>query len=173
MRFKIAIQQIGITCQILTFWVILFAFHITIIESVYAQDADNSDIIILGDASIPLTGEQTMLDGFITDEEGSYLQGATIFLEELDRGTTTDEEGYFRLSMEQGEYTLITRYIGMETKSIRIRIHSADTLRITLAEQELDLEEVIVEGTAFGSILRRPVTGLTTSTISDLDSFHS
>jgi hypothetical protein len=148
----------------------MLVFHVSITESARAQTTSDSDIIILGDESIPITGQETVLEGFVTGEkEDVPLQGATLFIEELDRGTTTDEEGYFRLPLEQGEYTIVARYIGMGSKSLRIRLHSTDTLHITLEEQELDLEEIIVEGTAFGTILRRPVTGLTTSTIRDLE----
>jgi hypothetical protein len=169
-RPEIAIHHIVNAYQIFTLCLILFAIHIPFTESVYAQDTGLSDIIILGDETVPITGEQTLLEGFVTNETGeSSLQGATIFIEELNRGATSDQNGYYRISLAQGEYTLIARYIGMQTRSIRIRIHSADTLRITLADQELDLEEIIVEGTVSGSILRRPIPGLTTSTITDLE----
>lgn len=148
----------------------MLVFHISISESARAQTTSNSDIIILGDETISITGQETVLEGFVTGKkEDVPLQGATLFIEELDRGTTTDEEGYFRLSLEQGEYTIVARYIGMESKSLRIRLHSTDTLHITLEEQELDLEEIIVEGTSFWDILRRPITGLTLATISDLE----
>ncbi len=150
--------------------VFLVVFQIIITESVSAQIQSISDVIILGDESIPITGEQTVLEGIVTGEkEDISLQGATIFIDELDRGTTTNQEGYFRLSLVQGIYTLTARYIGMEAKTLRIRIHSADTLYITLTEHDLGLEEIVVEGTAFGDILRRPITGLTTSTINDLE----
>ena len=152
-----------------TFFVVMLLFQISIAEAVYAQFTRDPDVIVLGDETVPITGEQTVLEGFIVDESDSPLQGATIFAEELNAGTTTDEEGYFRISMAQGEHRIIVRYIGMETKIVRIRIHSADTLQITLAEQEQDLEEIIVEGSSFGSILRRPITGLTTSSIRDLE----
>ncbi len=165
----ILFEQIDTIRRYFVFWVLLFVFQITITESVYAQITSNSDVIILGDITIPITGKQTVLEGIVTSEkEDVPLQGATIFIKELDRGTTTDQEGYFRLSMEQGDYTLTVRYIGMEAKAHRIRIHSADKLHITLTDQEMDLEEIVVEGTAYGDHLRRPVTGLTISTISDL-----
>ena len=165
-RTTLTIKIIHTVC---TFFVIILIFHTSIEEAAYAQITTDSDVIVLGDETIPITGEQTVFEGFIADETDLRLQGATIFVEELNRGSTTDGEGYFRILIAQGEYRIIVRYIGMETKSLRIRIHSADTLQITLAEQEQDLEEIIVEGSAFGSILRRPVTGLTTSSIRDLE----
>ncbi len=149
--------------------IVSFLFYILIVNVAQAQDNGNSEIIVLGDSTVTISGEISVLKGIVKDSNGSYLQGATIYVEELDNGTTTNEDGIFSLSVAQGEYTVIVRYIGMRPITLQVRIHSADTLQITLAEQEQDLEEIIVEGSAFGSILRRPVTGLTTSSIRDLE----
>jgi hypothetical protein len=151
------------------FTFVLFLLYNPVHYVAYAQDNGSTEVVVLGDRTLALSGDQTILEGTVTDSEGSYLQGATIYVEELDRGTTTNQEGFFSFSIAQGEYTMIVRYIGMETLSLRVRIHSADTLHIILSDQEQDLEEIIVEGSAFGSILRRPVTGLTTSSINDLE----
>lgn len=152
------------------FCAVLFMFSLPIINTLTAQNVSNSDIIILGDDRIPLTDEHAVIEGIVMDEEENRpLQGATIFIEELDSGTTSNERGYYRIEVEQGEYNLLTRYIGKKTKSLRIRVHSSDTLQIYLSEQDLGLDEIVVEGINSRDRLRLPVTGLESSTIRDLE----
>src|SRR5690625_6631842 len=55
----------------------------------------------------------------ILDEETEEpLSHATIYIRELDRGTTVDEEGFAALAdLSPGSYTFIFRHVGYETVS--------------------------------------------------------
>lgn len=100
---------------------------------------------------------------------GEPLQGATVYIQELERGVTTGDDGYFELLLPAGEYTLQVQYLGMETITREIVV-SAEEIRLEfeMEEQDMDLGEIIVEGVGFGDHIRGAVTGVEVVTISDL-----
>ena len=55
------------------------------------------------------------IKGTITDAEGQPLPFATIFVEELGTGTSTNAQGQFSYRLESGSYTITFQYIGYET----------------------------------------------------------
>ncbi len=77
----------------------------------------------------------------------SPLHGAHVILKEMHRGTTTDAEGYFRISdLPAGTYTLTVRFLGFEPyqQSVALRPDSVTRLEIWLVEQTVGLKEVVV-----------------------------
>jgi hypothetical protein len=113
--------------------------------------------------------QDVTLSGYIISEtDGEYLEGATVYVEELDRGTATNERGFFSLTMPPGSYTVVIRYLGMETKTMEIELISSIQVEILLEEGELGFEEIIVEAADFRAGIRRSITGVETARIRDL-----
>lgn len=91
--------------------------------------------------------------GFVTDADThGGLIGATVSLQGLDVGTTTDENGNFRLSeIPVGRYSLEVSYIGYETLVIsELLLESGKemVLEINLKESTSSLKEVVVKALA-------------------------
>lgn len=113
--------------------------------------------------------ENARLSGRVTDSEtGNPLQGATIYIVELRRGTSTDSDGFFTLTLPTGEYTLRIQFLGMETLVEEITLNENIWLDLELTEQDTDLDEIVVEGVGFGDNIRGAVTGVEVVSISDL-----
>ena len=56
---------------------------------------------------------QGVLRGRIIDKENQTLPGASIFIEKLQMGVTSDVNGFFTLSnLEPGTYTVKVSYVG-------------------------------------------------------------
>ena len=97
------------------------------------------------------------LQGVISDENGLYLPGANVMLEELSKGGITDFDGRFTLvSIAEGDYTLKVSYLGYETITQDLHITAGQTtfLELVLYPLAMDLQEVQVVGFGPGSQAR-------------------
>ncbi|TVR18355.1 MAG: TonB-dependent receptor [Balneolaceae bacterium] len=114
--------------------------------------------------------DEITLSGTIT-EQGSQrpLQGATIYVEELERGTAADEDGFYTITLPPGTYSIRFQFLGMRTKTVEVDLRESQQLDAELAELEMGLDEIIVQGTGFWDNLRGVVTGVEVVTIRDLE----
>jgi TonB-dependent SusC/RagA subfamily outer membrane receptor len=78
--------------------------------------------------------------GTVTDESGLPLPGATILVENTNRGVTSDFDGNFSISASNGE-VLIVSYVGYQSSQITVEPNA--NYSISLAPQG-QLEEVVV-----------------------------
>lgn len=88
--------------------------------------------------------------GAIKDTKGAPIVGATIVIEELSKGVTTNIDGVYNLSTiaKSGSYTLKISYLGFEAKEISLNLKQGETVNIDLQleESSYDLDEVVVSG---------------------------
>ncbi|TVP99937.1 MAG: TonB-dependent receptor, partial [Balneolaceae bacterium] len=111
-----------------------------------------------------------ILSGYVFEENsGNPLHGATVYIVELERGTTTGEDGYYSISLPAGYYTVRIQYLGMETAEQEVTITGNIQLDFSLTELDLDLDEIIVEGIGFGDHIRGAITGVEVVSIRDLE----
>lgn len=89
---------------------------------------------------------QTQVRGKVMDSEGNPLIGATVSEKgNATNGTTTDSEGQFSLEVPTGAVLSVT-YIGFVAQEVPVT--GAGPLEITLAENQSQLEDVVI--TSFG-----------------------
>ncbi|PSQ97357.1 MAG: ligand-gated channel [Bacteroidetes bacterium SW_9_63_38] len=89
--------------------------------------------------------------GVVADTTGAPLPGVQVVDPSLQRGTTTDAEGEYRLKgLPTGGHTLEFRFVGYRTVIREVRLTSGETaeVNVTLEERVLQGEEVTVTGTA-------------------------
>lgn len=88
--------------------------------------------------------------GTIYDSEGAPIAGATVVIEELLKGVTTNVDGVYNLSTnaKSGSYTLKVSYLGFEAKEISVNLKQGETVNVALQleESSYDLDEVVVSG---------------------------
>jgi iron complex outermembrane receptor protein len=86
-----------------------------------------------------------LINGTVSSDSGEELPGATLILEEIQKGFTTDFEGRFTMKLTEGTtYTLVCSYIGYETFTQEINLSQGDVLNIKLTKDDYLLDEVIV-----------------------------
>jgi len=98
------------------------------------------------------TGTVETLKGEVLDAAtGEAIPGATVFIEELERGAVADSEGQFDFGrISPGTYTLTARSVGFTTTTIFIE-HPADELfRIELQTSVLRGDDIIVTSSPLG-----------------------
>ena len=113
--------------------------------------------------------QERLISGTVMDGEfkGEPLVGATISVSNSDetKGTVTDAEGKFTLSVPAGTETLTASYMGYESQEIALQ-QGIDKYTITLHFADKTLAEFVVTG--YQQIDRRKLTAaVTTVNISD------
>jgi TonB-linked SusC/RagA family outer membrane protein len=103
--------------------------------------------------------QDVVVTGRITDEAGAALPGASVRLKNSLRGTTTDAQGGFRLSVPSLSGTLVVSSVGYVTQEIELGNRSS--ISLTLKADEQALSEVVVVG--YGTAQQRDVTSSITS----------
>lgn len=93
--------------------------------------------------------------GTVTDaEEGNPLPGANVGMPGIERGTSTDRDGRFRIEgVPTGTYELVVSYVGREEvrRSISVETGATTTADVALAQGATAMEEVTVSAS--------PITG--------------
>ena len=82
--------------------------------------------------------------GKIVNKNQEALPGATILVKETNQGTSSDFNGDFKLSLENGTYSIRVSYVGFKTIEKNIRLNEDKVLTIVLSADENVLDEVLV-----------------------------
>lgn len=90
------------------------------------------------------TGE---IKGQIVDETGSPLPGASIVVDGLSKGVSSDFEGNFSITgLEEGNYNLVISYIGFTNQTLAVSVPQSESLQISMMENANLLSDVVVTG---------------------------
>lgn len=109
--------------------------------------------------ALAFTVQQATVSGTVTSSgDNSALSGVTVSVRGTARGTTTDDDGRFSLSVSPGE-TLVFSYIGFVSSTLVVG--NQTTLNVTLEPELESLDEVVVVG--YGTQTRREVTSAVAS----------
>lgn len=101
------------------------------------------------------------VSGIITDDKGSPLPYASVFVQGTTHGTTANNEGrYFLHFSKPGTYTLIAQYVGYKRDVRNITIDKTDvTQNFQLSAVDFTMEEVVVRSgeNPANEIIRRTI----------------
>ncbi len=101
--------------------------------------------------------QKLTLSGTISDSTNNEtLIGATIYIPELKTGTTTNEYGFYSITIPKGNYTLKISYLGFKTISETVELDRTKKLDFSLIEDGTQLEEVIVTNDKKSTNIRKP-----------------
>src|SRR5690606_35680630 len=105
---------------------------------------------------------QTTVSGIVTEQEtGTPLPGVNVFVKGTTNGTTTDFDGNYEITTENGS-TLVFSYIGFQTTEIVV---TSENIDVALEEDREQLDEVVVIG--YGTTTREDATGSVTAISSE------
>lgn len=96
------------------------------------------------------------LSGQIRDKAtAETLPGATIIATELNTGTTTNSYGFFSLSLPEGEYEFLFRFVGFRPLTVKLELNRNRTIPIELERDHRLLREVTVLASDLPEHLRK------------------
>jgi iron complex outermembrane receptor protein len=110
-------------------------------------------------SNVTLSQAETTVTGQVTDITGVGLPGVTVVLQGTARGTATDVNGNFTLSVPSTGGTLVFSFIGYATQEVAIG--NQTTINVTLGEDAKALQEVVVVG--YGTQRKSDLTGTVTA----------
>jgi CarboxypepD_reg-like domain/TonB-dependent Receptor Plug Domain len=110
------------------------------------------------------------IDGYVRDAKTQKpLEGITVNIRQLKRGTTTDKNGYYSLAVAPGYYVIAFTSVGHKLKVREVNPVKNTTLDvIELEESAMDLEEVEIKGKSVGENTRSTSMGTVKLNVSAL-----
>jgi len=101
--------------------------------------------VTLGNKKTGLNEAKSTITGFVKNIRDSVpLINATLYIEELQKGTTTDESGRFIIELPKGRYTLVISSLESKTEKYKLTILSGDRFDIYLEPNLFLLDEFVV-----------------------------
>ncbi|MCF0061508.1 TonB-dependent receptor [Dyadobacter chenwenxiniae] len=107
--------------------------------------------------NLEITAERN-ITGKVLDEKGAGLPGVNILLVGTQQGTSTNENGEFRIAVPDQNATLKFSFIGYVSQEVVV---DKDIINVTLAPDVSALKEVVVVG--YGTQEKKDVTGAVSS----------
>ncbi|MPR33057.1 SusC/RagA family TonB-linked outer membrane protein [Cytophagaceae bacterium SJW1-29] len=107
-----------------------------------------------------------LITGTITDEKGQGLPGVSIVLKGTQRGTTTNTDGRFQLTLPDrtdSPEILVFSFVGYKTQEINIG--SQSNINLSLQPDDTTLDEIVVVG--YGTERKVDLTGSVVSVKAD------
>ncbi len=94
-------------------------------------------------------GGNATISGYIREAEtGEGIIGGTVYVEELNKGTSTNQYGYYSITLPAGDYHISFSYIGLEKERKHIILYSSGTYNMELFEKYIRLHEVTITSEA-------------------------
>ena len=94
--------------------------------------------------SILANAQSYTLSGKVVDKNKQPLAGASVFVKEIKKGTSTNFDGNFSINLQKGSYTVEVSFIGYTTISEKITLSKDEEYVIELQTGSTVLEEVLV-----------------------------
>jgi hypothetical protein len=103
------------------------------------------ETIEIGQKENNAEGSIVVINGLITEKEtGEPLIGATVYLEDLQRGYVTNTNGHFAISLSRGRYLARFNCLGKEEKHYYLLVFSGGTLNIELQNKLYPIHEITI-----------------------------
>ncbi|CAH8283776.1 outer membrane receptor protein involved in Fe transport [Mariniflexile fucanivorans] len=116
--------------------------------------------------------EKITLKGVVSEEKNNEtLIGVSIIFPELNTGTTTNEYGFYSITIPKGTYKVIISYIGFATKNETLVLSNSTTKNFSLSDSFETLDEVVITENVEKLNIKTPqmsVAKLTSSTIKEI-----
>ncbi|HEY8933917.1 MAG TPA: TonB-dependent receptor [Cyclobacteriaceae bacterium] len=91
------------------------------------------------------TGTATLAGHVKSSETGEHVIGASVYVENPLIGISTDQFGYFAITLPKGSHELKIKSVGMKSTVRKINLYSDGKLDIELLEEVTSLKEVVIE----------------------------
>ncbi|WP_460981130.1 TonB-dependent receptor domain-containing protein [Spirosoma fluminis] len=111
------------------------------------------------------------LSGIVRDSAtGRELPGATILIdyEKIGKGTYTNDQGQFLVSLPSGKHVVVIRSVGYQPYRTTLYLRENTTVNVRLPSVSSQLEEVVVTSKGYDRTVRQPLLGVSQINISTL-----
>ncbi|MBD2702822.1 TonB-dependent receptor [Spirosoma sp. BT702] len=107
-------------------------------------------------STVPSQPVDRSISGTVKSETGDGLPGVSVVVKNTTRGTTTDADGRFRLTIPDGSATtLVFSFVGYQNQELAVG--NRTTIDLQLVPDDKSLSEVVVVG--YGTVKKSDLTG--------------
>ncbi|QHT65541.1 TonB-dependent receptor [Rhodocytophaga rosea] len=100
----------------------------------------------IGNKNAPAgTGKATLAGTIKDNKTGEPVIGAVVFIEEPRIGVSTDQFGYYSITLPKGRHEVLIRSLGMRDTKRQIALYTDGRLDIDMQDQVIGLKEVVVQ----------------------------
>lgn len=102
-----------------------------------------------------LVAQEGQLSGLVFDKvTGETLPFATVGVKNTSQGCSADENGYFRLKISKGKYTLVVQHVGYKTLERTVMVPCDSAITFHLRPEARVLDEIVITGTGTPKLLK-------------------
>lgn len=109
------------------------------------RKAEETKLYNIGDKNSSPEGNATIAGSIRDASTGEPLIGATVFIEKLMKGVSSDQFGYYSITLPKGRHDIRIKSIGMKPTIRKVVLYSNGKLDIELDQDVTPLKEVVVE----------------------------
>jgi TonB-linked SusC/RagA family outer membrane protein len=122
------------------------------------------DAIVIEKKADHIAGDEissVSVSGRVTDSNGNALIGVSVGEKGTSKGTTTNTEGRFKLTVNGPDAILVFKYIGFGTREVAVQGRAV--IDVVLASEATSLNEVNIVNVGYGSKKKIDLTGAVNS----------
>ena len=109
------------------------------------------------------------LSGSVSEASSNETMiGVTIAIPALNTGVTTNEYGFYSITLPQGDYDIQVSYLGFQDQLHSLKLTENSKLNFLMVEEAQQLEEVIVTNTSEKLDIRKPQMSVNTMSVSTI-----
>jgi hypothetical protein len=125
-------------------------------------------LLLLSPSSV-ISQEKYTLSGVITDmSSNETLIGANIIIPTIQTGTTSNEYGFYSITLDKGEYEFQISYLGFKSIVQTIHLDKDQTLNFKLVEDSQSLDEIVIVEDVEKLNIRKPQMSLNSLSINTI-----
>ncbi len=83
------------------------------------------------------------ISGYIQEESnGENLIGVSVYDKSSNKGTSSNQYGFYSLTLPKGNYNIVFSFIGLQTESIEVNLNKNQRINISLKENSTQIQEI-------------------------------
>ncbi|MES2893508.1 MAG: carboxypeptidase-like regulatory domain-containing protein [Bacteroidota bacterium] len=107
----------------------------------------------IGDRSLMNVEGTAILDGYLQDgKTGEAIIGASIYIDKLKVNISTDQNGYYTLTLPKGQHTLSIQGMGIKDTRRQVVLHADGKMNIEVQQQIMTLKNVTMSAQKINNI---------------------
>lgn len=120
--------------------------HLHNFHTMYKSTINILLLFLLTASTLGAQGIKFTISGTIKDKKnGETIIGATVQVKELSGiGTTSNEYGFYSLTLPSGNYTLLYSFLGYKAQNLSIGLTENNKLDISMEDNLIELSEVVI-----------------------------
>lgn len=93
--------------------------------------------------TLSVSAQNHTVSGFVKEEEtGESLLGTNVYIKETLKGTSTNQYGFYSITVPAGKYTLVFSYLGFVTQEMPLDLTADRRINVSLKSTAIQAKEV-------------------------------